>query len=81
MAKWSPLSCRLWQVNHAPSFATESELDHQVKHEARCENLEKPLGHLNYLGNFQSIPVSGWSSSVVSCRFCLIHQLIFASKL
>ena len=22
------------QVNHAPSFATESELDHQVKHEA-----------------------------------------------
>ena len=24
----------LFQVNHAPSFATESELDHQVKHEA-----------------------------------------------
>ena len=31
--------CRLCQVNHAPSFATESELDHQVKHEASLQTL------------------------------------------
>ena len=26
-------------MNHAPSFATESELDHQVKHEAPGERV------------------------------------------
>lgn len=40
-SKSARLLSSLCQVNHAPSFATESELDHQVKHEAQTG---KPSG-------------------------------------
>jgi len=64
----------MFEVNHAPSFATESELDHQVKNEALRESLVS-IGDC-YLLLPAPACLAGWCWLVLAAAGCCCCWLL-----